>query len=390
MHRLNSALVVGCMQTIISKSTFNRNQSIDSGSLAEATQNRYSMALFSEPGSHARHQLSNSFDVRLVSLHTPIHHFDCCLIDCRGQQLTEPALTNVDNFTGVKFVLIDEFTIISNARQAISGHYQLITENEFDSPALMARVSAHALLDNRFDVTAVTAKTGGSAQDDTTESDKLSAASHDIRQPLQAISLFIHSLESKLNNEQQHSILSKLKQSTTSLHNSLDDMLGLIKASAPKLDKSSVNEPATINNRIVQLHHADSANKPLQNYTVMVLDNNEEIVAALETNLQDAGMHVYPATNLDEACEIINEIDQLPDMLLVDFNLDDNCTGDDAIQMICNTAKKVIPSIVITSETCTTKLHRAQEIATAVLRKPVQADHLLATINHYIDDTASC
>jgi len=122
----------------------------------------------------------------------------------------------------------------------------------------------------------------------------------------------------------------------------------------------------------------------------MVLDNNEEIVAALETSLQDAGMHVYPATNLDEACEIINEIDQLPDMLLVDFNLDDNCKGDDAIQMICNTAKKVIPSIVITSETCTTKLHRAQEIATTVLRKPVQADHLLATINHYIDDAATC
>ena len=122
----------------------------------------------------------------------------------------------------------------------------------------------------------------------------------------------------------------------------------------------------------------------------MVLDNNAEVVTALETSLKDAGLHVYPATNLDEACEIINEIDQLPDMLLVDFNLDDDCKGDAAIETICNTAKKLIPSIVITSETCASKLHRAQEIANTVLSKPVQAEQLLDTINHYINDTATC
>lgn len=345
------------------------------------------MALFSEPGRNARDLLSNHFDVRLVSLHTPINHFDCCLIDCRGRQLAEPVFTSIDNFVGVKFVLVDESTVISNAAQAITGQYQLITEKEFDSPTMMVRVSANALSKPAFDTRSSKQTTFSPRKAEPALSkvstDRLAAASHDVRQPLQAMSLFIHSLESKLSNEQQHSILSKLKQSAMSLNNSLDDMLGLLKPDAPQTKKRSVPAPEATSNKKSQLNHPDSSDKPLQDYTVMVLDNNEEVVTALETSLQEAGLHVYPATNLVEACEIINEIDQLPDMLLVDFNLDDDCKGDDAIKTICKTANKVIPSIVITSETCASKLHRAQDIANTVLSKPVQAEHLLATINHY-------
>jgi len=335
------------------------------------------MALFSEPGRHARNLLSNSFDVRLVSLHTPINHFDCCMIDCRGQSLAEPALIDIETFAGVKFVLIDESTKVSNTTNAIAGQYQLITEKEFDSPTLTMRVSASSPSKAESTISALTA-------------DKLADASHDIRQPLQAMSLFIHSLESKLSSEQQHSILSKLKQSAISLNNSLDDMFGLLKPDMSRLESHFAKPPSSVNKPIPPLTFAASLAKPLNDYTVMVLDNDEDIVMALESSLQSAGLHVYPATNLAEACQIIHEVDQLPDMLLVDFNLEDDCKGDDAIRTICETAKKAIPSIVITSETCASKLHRAQEIANTVLRKPVQAENLLTTISNFIDKPTPC
>lgn len=376
-----------CMQTIISKRLSGRNQSIDSQPMPEATQNRYSLALFSEPGRQARDQLSNNFDVRLVSVHTPINHFDCCMIDCRGQKLAEPALVDIETFDGVKFVLVDESTIILDTAKAITGQYQLITENDFNSPILTMRVSTHTSTNlSRTTFEQNKAETATPA----IIADKLAAASHDIRQPLQAMSLFIHSLESKLSNDQQRGILMMLQQSAVSLNTTLDDMLGLlIPDMSPKKNQLSKSSD-TKNKHITHSGAAARKAKPLHDYTVMVLDNNEEIVLALESSLQDAGLHVYPATNLDEACQIINEIDQLPDMLLVDFNLDNDCKGDDAIKTICDTAKKVIPSIVITSETCASKLHRAQEIANTVLRKPVHAEHLLATISHFIDEPAPC
>ncbi len=414
------------MRTTISNSTTEQTKSVDSRQLLEATQIRYSMALFNEPGRTARAQLSNSFDVRLVSLYTPINHFDCCLIDCRGKTLAEPDLLDIDVFAGIKFVLVDETTIIADNENAIKGPYQLITEREFASPTLRLRVSAHATSNNPFNVSdepasSFKAKTNianhaifrarkttdlPNATDDTAEltasnknnaalvsdgaKDKLASASHDIRQPLQAMSLFIHSLESKLSNEQQHNILNKLKQSAQSLNSSLDDMLGLLKPNAAQTHGSGYQVPAPNAKQFaqadVQADAKDSAYNPSLDYTVMVLDDNEEVVMALENTLQEAGFHVYPATNLAEACAIIKEVDQLPDMLLVDFNLGDNCEGDEAIKIIRKTAQSIIPSVVITSENCNSKLHRAKEVANTVLSKPVQAEQLLATITNFVEE----
>ncbi len=64
----------------------------------------------------------------------------------------------------------------------------------------------------------------------------LAAASHDLRQPIQAMKLFESVLSSKLNNPQQHEILDKISKANQNLSNLLDSLLDISKLDSGLID----------------------------------------------------------------------------------------------------------------------------------------------------------
>jgi len=64
----------------------------------------------------------------------------------------------------------------------------------------------------------------------------LAAASHDLRQPIQAIRLFEHILSSRLTNKENKALLKKLHDSTDSLASLLDSLLDISKLDAGVVD----------------------------------------------------------------------------------------------------------------------------------------------------------
>jgi len=116
-------------------------------------------------------------------------------------------------------------------------------------------------------------------------------------------------------------------------------------------------------------------------YRLLIVDDDTNVLEAMEGMLEDIDCEVYTATNISEALEIITELTNLPDILLVDYQLQKGETGVSAIEEICTLANKEIPAVIITGDTALENLRRADNSAMRVLNKPVSPDNLFKTVN---------
>lgn len=127
--------------------------------------------------------------------------------------------------------------------------------------------------------------------------------------------------------------------------------------------------------------------KGLESYKLLVVEDNVAVLDAMEKMLTGLNCDTYPAHNIPEALEIINELDELPNLLIVDYQLENGATGDLAIEQIRTAAKKQIPAIIVTGNNSSALVRKATESAYRVLSKPVNADALLRTITSAIEET---
>jgi len=113
---------------------------------------------------------------------------------------------------------------------------------------------------------------------------------------------------------------------------------------------------------------------------IMVIEDNELILEAMEKMIQSLDCVVYPASNISEAREIIQELDELPDALLVDYDLAEGETAIAAINEVRRVANKEIPALVVTGNADHEKLRTADRSAYRVMSKPVKPETLKRAI----------
>ncbi|NRA62538.1 MAG: response regulator, partial [Psychrobium sp.] len=85
--------------------------------------------------------------------------------------------------------------------------------------------------------------------------------------------------------------------------------------------------------------------------TVLCIDNEEKILVGLELLLKRWQCHVILAKNLSHAIELIDELDELPDIMLADYHLDNDKTGLDAMDALRERYDVQIPGVLITADT---------------------------------------
>ncbi len=123
-------------------------------------------------------------------------------------------------------------------------------------------------------------------------------------------------------------------------------------------------------------------------FKLMIIDDNHAVLESMEAMLTSMNCDAYPAFDIPEAEEIINELDHVPDLLIVDYQLADGVTGDTAINHLRKITGKDIPAIIVTGNTNSTLVRKATKSAYRVLNKPVNPDALLSTINSAIQENS--
>lgn len=118
---------------------------------------------------------------------------------------------------------------------------------------------------------------------------------------------------------------------------------------------------------------------------VLLVDDDAGVLAASKLLLGIDGFTVIAAASPDEA-EIQLESSTEPfDIVITDYHLHDQRTGWDIVSAVRERQGRAVPAIILTGDT-SPKIVNADLPCLEVLSKPVQPDHLFATVQRLLDD----
>jgi len=118
----------------------------------------------------------------------------------------------------------------------------------------------------------------------------------------------------------------------------------------------------------------------LDDLFVLIIDDEEEILVALEGLLEVWGCTVMVASSGKEAVQQLIEYDSCPDAVITDYRLKGNETGGDALALIRKHCQAKVPAIIVTGDIAPDRLLEIDKLNLPVLHKPCNADQL----QHYL------
>ena len=121
---------------------------------------------------------------------------------------------------------------------------------------------------------------------------------------------------------------------------------------------------------------------PLAGQVVLCIDNDPDVLEAMDRLLANWGATPVTADGIDAACEIVTSLQrergQAPAILLVDYHLDDGAIGTDAIEAVRDAAKQEIPAIVVTADHSDEVVSAVRDAGVRLLYKPLKPAALRA------------
>ncbi len=133
---------------------------------------------------------------------------------------------------------------------------------------------------------------------------------------------------------------------------------------------------------------AENAQANLLNSIVLLVENNEDLRAALTLNLENWGVSVLPCHDQAEAEELLAELDIAPDAIVADYQLDDGALGTDVIAQL-RARLGPIPSCIITADRTTSLGELCKGVGAELIHKPIDPDLLLQFLEQAIGNGQS-
>jgi two-component system, chemotaxis family, CheB/CheR fusion protein len=121
---------------------------------------------------------------------------------------------------------------------------------------------------------------------------------------------------------------------------------------------------------------ASTASSAAMQGTILIVEDNPNILEMLELLLDDAGHKTLTATNGPRAVELIAQSAQTFDLVITDFNLPDGLNGLQTVEALRAQVRREFPAIVLTGDISTASLREIAAQGRSHLTKPVRAAEL--------------
>ena len=89
---------------------------------------------------------------------------------------------------------------------------------------------------------------------------------------------------------------------------------------------------------------------------------------------------VLTADSANDACEQLISSEIVPDLIIADYRLRDDQTGDSAIERVREEVNEDVPAMIITGDTSPARLREATASGFRLLHKPVATEDLLVAV----------
>lgn len=138
----------------------------------------------------------------------------------------------------------------------------------------------------------------------------------------------------------------------------------------PAAEARDAAEPAPVSHRI----------RPAADRSVLVIDNEPAILEGMSAMLGGWGYRVTGVRDAGEAMAVI-DLGFRPDLVLADYHLDRDATGDEAVRQVRERLGADLPAIVITADRTPELRDRLMADGFACLTKPVKPAQLRALLS---------
>lgn len=120
----------------------------------------------------------------------------------------------------------------------------------------------------------------------------------------------------------------------------------------------------------------------LQGLPVLVIDNDLDVLEAMQSLLNRWGCDVHLARNHDDISDLLAEAAFQPAIILVDYHLDHGISGLDVVARIRQSMGPGLPAILITADRTQASTNAAADAGLEILHKPIRPAELRALIQH--------
>ena len=143
-------------------------------------------------------------------------------------------------------------------------------------------------------------------------------------------------------------------------------------------DSITVVDSTTTNEELIEsdTQHVD-LHTDLTDKVVLYIDDDINILHAVDMLLSDKGIEMIGVADADELHEVLSDQQLVIDAAIVDYNIEDDFTGIDAIEIIKEMKGKDIPVLVVTAETDDEVLERIKNSGSERLLKPIENGALI-------------
>jgi CheY-like chemotaxis protein len=208
---------------------------------------------------------------------------------------------------------------------------------------------------------------------------QLLAASHDLRQPMHALGLFVAQLRGLVCEVEQKRIVEQIDAAASALSRGFNELLEFSKIDA------AVPGP---NGSVKKIAHLPTPVSALLNHTngklIIVVDDDPLVLDGTCGLLRSWGCSVITGDSASGALAALNDHQRRPDLIVSDFRLSDGKTGIEAIAELRRAFPQFIPAFLVSGDTSPTPLHEAQASGFHLLYKPVDPMTLRAMLNRLL------
>ena len=124
--------------------------------------------------------------------------------------------------------------------------------------------------------------------------------------------------------------------------------------------------------------------KGLEGVNILVIDNEPSILDGMTALLQGWSCNTLCATSGAEAIAALQAKDFTPDIILMDYHLDDSLTGTMALKELASLWTTPVPAVVITADRTDEVQEEIRQSGARHLNKPIKPAALRAMINKLI------
>lgn len=118
---------------------------------------------------------------------------------------------------------------------------------------------------------------------------------------------------------------------------------------------------------------------------VLHVDDDADARDAMSALLYCAGFEAHGAASADAALTVAADLDDMLDVLIVDYHLGTAMTGTDVAESIARSLRRSLPTVILTGDPANAQIPIIPHAPVWLIRKPAYPELLVSTLPSLVD-----